>query len=106
MDVVVGRGDVAPSRIKFAREITPEPEPLVLPVPGTGNRPFQPSRSGVSPVTWRAMLPSTSPQIRLWVGTIQYIARSKKSLQLSAWAILKLPLYAAVPGSWTTERTA
>jgi hypothetical protein len=52
------------------------------------------------------MFPSTSPQMRLCVGTFQDIARSKKSSQLVACASLKLPKYAAVPGYCTTDCTA
>ena len=49
------------------------------------------------------MFPAVSPQIRLWVGTFQNIARSKKSSQLVAWASFRLPLNGAVPGSWFTD---
>jgi hypothetical protein len=75
-----------------------------FPVPGTGRRPLQPSRSGVRPLTCRAMLPAASPQIRLCVGTFQDIARSKKSSQPVACASFRLPLNGAVPGSWLTDR--
>ena len=51
-----------------------------LPVPGTGSRPTQPRRFGVSAEPWIVMLPSTSPQIRFSVGAFQYIARVEKLL--------------------------
>ena len=63
MDAVAGGRDVAPLGIELPRQIGPEAPPPVSSLPGTGSRPFQPSRSGVSPVTCRAtMLPSASPQ--------------------------------------------
>ena len=77
-----------------------------LPVPGTGRRPVHPSRSGVRPLTCKAMFPLVSPQIRLCVGIFQNIARSKKSSQLVACASFRLPLKGAVPGSWFTDFAA
>jgi hypothetical protein len=52
------------------------------------------------------MFPFLSPQIKLCDGSFQAMARSKKSSQLVACAILNLPLSGAVPGSWSEDLAA
>ena len=47
------------------------------PVPGTGRRPLQPFRDGVSADARHEMFPSTSPQIRFSDGEFQYGAASR-----------------------------
>src|SRR5438105_15597531 len=56
------------------------------PVPGTGSRPVQLGRLGVSADACHEILPSTSPQIRFSVACFQYIAASRNSRQSFACA--------------------
>ncbi len=48
-----------------------KPRHSYAPVPGTGRRPCQPSRSGESAEACQAMFPSASPQIMFSVGAYQ-----------------------------------
>src|SRR5213593_4792933 len=82
------------------------PSHSYLPVPGTGSRPTQPLRFGVSADPWKLMLPSTSPQIRFSVGAFQYIASSRKLLQSFACDNRSPAMYAPVPGSFNADFNA
>src|SRR4029453_19122466 len=77
-----------------------------FPEPGTGKRPLQPFRRGVSAEAGNEMLPSTSPQIRFSVGAFQYNAASRNSLQSRLCARRSPPRYAAVPGSFIVDPSA
>src|SRR6188474_3988715 len=91
-----------------------KPSHSYAPAPGTGNRPihdrrdaspFGAVRFGVSAEACHEMLPSWSPQIRFSVGAFQYMAASRNSLQFFACDSRRPPMYGAVPGSSSADRS-